>query len=196
MDRIYISGAVTGRPYRETLTKFEIAEQRLRDKGVDVVNPTKNGLGESVAWELHMAVNIVNLIGCTGIYMLKDWEMSKGATLERNIAEVTNKTIIYEQEQEFATIKRGIQDGTGITYLDIIGRCREIKYVFAREIFAKLMSDQGKGGSEIARIMHRDHATVIYYLRKYKEDLQYTPQFIDMNTKTQDAINKINNVLK
>ena len=92
--KIYISGQISGLPLDEVKAKFQDAEKRIVEHGYEAVNPLKNGIPDSEAWEVHMAADIVLLLDCDAIYMLPGWESSKGATLEKNIAERTGKKIL------------------------------------------------------------------------------------------------------
>ena len=65
----------------------------------------------------------------------------------------------------------------GVAFYDIVGESREQKHVFARMIFAKLCREEGATVVKIAKEMKRNHATIIYYLRKYPDDYQYTHEF-------------------
>ena len=89
--KIYISGQISGLPLDEAKAKFQTVETKLKAQGYEAVNPLKNGIPDTEAWEVHMAADIVLLLDCEAIYMLPGWEASKGATLEKNIAERTGK---------------------------------------------------------------------------------------------------------
>ena len=82
-------------------------------------------------------------------------------------------TIIYEEAPAFVDIKQAIADALGVSFQDIIGRKRENKYVYARMIFAQLCRKEGATVLRIAKEMSHNHATVIYYLKKYQDDYKY-----------------------
>ena len=42
MEKIYISGQISGQPIEEVADKFEAAETMLKAQGYEVVNPLKN----------------------------------------------------------------------------------------------------------------------------------------------------------
>lgn len=92
--RVYISGKISGISPVEAKTKFEHAETFLKERGYEVVNPMKNGLSSSAPWKKHMIIDITLLFGCEAIYMLPCWEQSKGAQIERFIAEKTGMQFI------------------------------------------------------------------------------------------------------
>lgn len=177
MEKIYISGQIIGQPIEEVTAKFEAAEAMLKAQGYEVVNPLKNGIPANASWEVHAAMDVLILMGCKAIYLLPDWVFSKGATFEKNLAELTGKTIIYEEVPTFQQIKQAIAEGMGVAFYDIVGESREQKQVFARMIFAQLCREEGATVVRIAKEMKRNHATIIYYLRKYPDDYRYTPEF-------------------
>ena len=47
--RIYISGKISGLPYKEAEQRFEDAEALLTELGFEVINPLKNGHGERIS---------------------------------------------------------------------------------------------------------------------------------------------------
>lgn len=98
--KIYISGQISGLPLDEVKDKFQDAEKRIVEHGYEAVNPLKNGIPYTESWEVHMAADIVLLFDCDAIYMLPGWEASKGATLEKNIAERMGKKIIHQAQQK------------------------------------------------------------------------------------------------
>lgn len=177
MDKIYISGRISGLPIEDVTSKFEAAEAKLKAQGYEVVNPLKNGIPDNATWEVHVAMDVLLLMGCNIIYLLPDWSLSKGATLEKNLSELTGKKIIFEEAPAFQRIKQAISDGMGVSFYDIAGESREQKHVFARMIFAQHCREEGATVQRIAKEMKRNHATIIYYLKKYPEDYQYTPVF-------------------
>lgn len=190
--KAYISGQISGLPYDEVVAKFKEAEERLQAQGYETVNPMKNGLPDNAPWELHMALDIVQLLGCETIYLLPDWQQSKGATLEKTIAELTGKTMIYEEVPAFQLIKEAIASAMGISFVDIVGPSRKRKYVYARMIFAHLCWERGATKVAIARDIKKDHATVIYYLKKYNDDYQFTPEFREYANDVKKQLSKDN----
>ena len=90
--RVYISGAIAHHDISERKTTFadEIAW------GFEPVNPFKNGLPEEAHWREHMRADIALLLGCDYIYMLKGWELSKGAKLELDVASSCGIKVLFE----------------------------------------------------------------------------------------------------
>ena len=94
--RVYISGAIAHYDMAERKEAFGRAEELLRTEGYDPVNPFNNGLPEEAHWKAHMRADIALLLACDYIYMLKDWELSKGAKLELDVASSCGIKVLFE----------------------------------------------------------------------------------------------------
>ena len=192
MGKVYISGQISGLPIEEVKEKFSSVEAQLIAQGYEVVNPLKNGLPWNAPWELHIAMDIVLLMGCDTIYLLTGWDNSRGATLEKNFAELTKKKIIYEAAPAYSEIKQAITEVMGVSFADITGSCKELQLVYARKIFTQLTREAGLTVQAIGKLIQRSHATVIYYLRTYENDYNYTPEFRSIANKVKDYLKKLN----
>lgn len=90
---IYISGKVSGTT--DFYMRFEEAENYLIKLGYVPINPVRNApYGKE--WEYYMRNDIIKLMCCDSIYMLKGWRFSRGARLEHHIAKKLGFKIIYE----------------------------------------------------------------------------------------------------
>ena len=79
------------------MENFSAAEGRLVDQGWQVVNPAKMGwvLPEDASWEDFMRMDFMLLANCSAIYMLKNWERSRGAKAEMAFAREHGIAIMY-----------------------------------------------------------------------------------------------------
>lgn len=94
--KIYISGKISGIE-KEAKRKFESAEQVLNYAGwTDIVNPFKLPDNHDKTWRSYMKECINALLQCGAIYMLKNWEDSRGAIIEHDIAKAFDLLIFYE----------------------------------------------------------------------------------------------------
>lgn len=99
MVKLYISGKITGIDPESCEKKFLEAERRLKKLGYEVYNPFdeikqarmrrravfKTELDD---YNKIMALNIYNLLWeCDGVALLPDWKDSKGARIEKYVAE-------------------------------------------------------------------------------------------------------------
>ena len=95
--RVYISGPITGVP--DYMDKFAEAEKELKEKSYTVVNPAKinYGMPEDMTYEEYMEIDIRLIELCDAIYMIRGWEMSRGANREYGYASGLGKTIMYQK---------------------------------------------------------------------------------------------------
>lgn len=103
--KIYISGMITGCPIEAAREKFDQAARQIEAFGHTPVNPFDNGLDPSATWEQQIVKDIELLLGCDAIYLLKDWEQSRGARIEENVAREYGLEII--PQPEVAVFKSG-----------------------------------------------------------------------------------------
>ena len=82
--RLYVIGPVTG---RENLNRkvFEDAKEKLWDAGYDVLIP-HDVVPPDASHEQAMRLSIKTMLGCDGVAALTDWDESRGAKLEREVA--------------------------------------------------------------------------------------------------------------
>ena len=97
--KIYISGKISGTDLTETRKRFAAVAKATKRLGYEPVNPLDNGLSEHDTWEAHIVKDIATLLQCKAIYMLQDWQESKGARIEYYIATEIGMPIMYEIEK-------------------------------------------------------------------------------------------------
>lgn len=85
MTRIYISGAMTGKPDLN-FPLFNREAIRLRSMGYDVINPAELNPDPEASWHDCMKTDLKALLDCDAIALLDGWENSQGAHLELHIA--------------------------------------------------------------------------------------------------------------
>ena len=96
--KVYISGKITGLPANQVRAKFSSAEKHLTSIGYETVNPLDNGLTPEHTWAEHMIADIRLLFECDAIYLLSDWLDSRGALIEKHIAEILGLKIISQTQ--------------------------------------------------------------------------------------------------
>lgn len=85
--KVYISGPMTGYENYNRPAFNKVAD-KLRSQGYDVLNPAEIGLGPDATWQDYMREDIRMLTHADAIYLLDGWEQSRGATIEKQIADV------------------------------------------------------------------------------------------------------------
>lgn len=89
---IYIAGQISGRDNYKQF--FDDAQIRLEQEGHIVINPSFLPVG--LETDRYLPICLPMLDASDAIYLLKGWETSKGACLERLYAEYQGKKIIKE----------------------------------------------------------------------------------------------------
>lgn len=92
--KVYISGPVTGTT--DYPARFAQAAAFLRNHGYEVINPVAimAPMPESTTWEGYMAVSLSLLTQADAIYSLRGWRDSKGAVVERKMAEALGVEVL------------------------------------------------------------------------------------------------------
>ena len=95
--KVYISGPITGTI--DYIERFAKAEDKLAAKGYEVINPARvnSALPRSTTYRQYMDMSLTMLSMCDAIYMLHDWERSKGAQEEFAEAVKSGKEISFEE---------------------------------------------------------------------------------------------------
>ena len=98
---LYLSGPMSGLP-EFNYPAFKTAAERLRSKGHTVVSPHElpadclgcANIGHEHSWAEHMRVDLAALLTCDVIVLLPGWSQSKGAQLEKTVAEAVGMMVI------------------------------------------------------------------------------------------------------
>ena len=93
--KIYLAGPMTGIKDLN-YPAFNAEAARLRGLGYSVENPAENP--ECDSWEGYMRLAIAQLITSDAIALLTGWADSRGATIERALAQDLKMEILYAQD--------------------------------------------------------------------------------------------------
>lgn len=98
---IYIAGKISGEDRAKCTMKFGAAQMKLEKQGYNVVNPLALVNDWRIGWAEAMRICIAELvISCDAIYLLSDWQQSRGAVLEATIARALGLEIINTENTE------------------------------------------------------------------------------------------------
>lgn len=95
MKKIYICGKITDMVWGTARAKFKQVEEMLKDRGYAVVNPIELCSPET-DWQRCMRKDIRELVTCDAIYVMDNWQDSKGARIEVAVAKELNLEFIFE----------------------------------------------------------------------------------------------------
>lgn len=98
MTTYYISGKITpthGESQLDNLEQFNLAEEILQNEGHLVFNPARLEVEGGAPWEWYLARDLKYIFENRPVlYMLKGWEDSRGARLEKELAELLGLEIV------------------------------------------------------------------------------------------------------
>ena len=97
MEKIYISGKITGLDEHEAFKMFDEAENELIIQGYEVVNPMNIEHNHDKSWLNYMRTDIKALMECDCVYALNNWHYSRGAKIEVNLAKKLGMKVIYQK---------------------------------------------------------------------------------------------------
>lgn len=94
--RVYLSGKMTGLP-DFGFPIFNKHAASLRASGYEVINPAELDAQDAgpMTWEQYLRRDIAHLITCDGIALIPNWTDSRGAKLEKHIAEQLGMRVIF-----------------------------------------------------------------------------------------------------
>ena len=100
MKTYYLSGSISnGGTKKSSFERFNEAEEKLKSEGHTVYNPASWEQKEERAWEWYLARDLMLILKeKPTLYMLQGWEVSQGARLEKQWAELLNLDIEYEMD--------------------------------------------------------------------------------------------------
>lgn len=192
--RVYISGKITGLNYSKVEGYFSGAEAFLLSMGHEPINPLNNGLLRTSTWERHMVKDIELLMTCEAIFLLGNWVFSKGARIEKYIADEMGLKVMY-QTGDFTTdsrildVKRAIRVVTGLDFKDYVGESREKVLLFPRLIFCKHVKDMVEmPDKELAKLVNRSRSMVIQYIKNYPSEYKYNKEFRHIATNVENVL--------
>lgn len=193
--KVYISGKISGLELCTAMTKFSDAESLIEAIGMEPVNPLK-GAKLTNTWAQHMVRDIELLMGCNAILMLDNWTESKGARIEKFIAEELEMTIMYESiissvNAKIKIIKEAVEESTALTFDQYTRKSRKRSWYFARMIFVyHCMNCEDITIEEVASMVNRNNTSILRYLNNYRFEIKFNSQFRKLATKVEINLTK------
>lgn len=90
----YVAGKITGLPKDHVKSKFNMIANQLNGMGYQVVNPISIN-DDTKSWDVSMRNEIKKMLECDEVHLLPDWQESRGAQLERDIALRLGMQVVY-----------------------------------------------------------------------------------------------------
>jgi len=99
MKKIYIAGKVSGEHQIDCTEKFANAKKRIEAKGFKAINPIEEVGDWNITWDVAMKICIAKLLEADAVILLGDWPFSKGARVEKQLANNLNIPIFSFSKQ-------------------------------------------------------------------------------------------------
>lgn len=96
-NKIYISGKISGIE-NYAIHLFGKAEKEIECMNFEIVNPMKLPDNHDKTWRSYMNVCIRALVECDTIYMLTNYQDSRGAQVELKLALALGINVIFQKE--------------------------------------------------------------------------------------------------
>lgn len=181
--KTYISGKISGLEHNQAEQRFQEAEELLHSINLKPVNPMKNGLKHCSSWNDHIVRDIELLLSCKAILMLSNWRESKGARIEKKIADEMEMVVLFENNvsKNYSFVQRvenAIHETTGLLIKDYNQRSRNRLAYYSRLIFTyqcRVVANIPL--LEIAKIINRDRSTIYQYPLNYQDEVKFNPNF-------------------
>lgn len=125
--RVYNSGKISGLNFFDVQVKFEKADKEIEALGLNPVNPLNSWIPRKSPWLIHMVADTIILLSCKKIYLQEDWEDSKGAKIEKKIADRLGYEIIFQSDKVNAK-KVNIADDQKEAFLDAFLKGVKIRF--------------------------------------------------------------------
>lgn len=99
-NRIYIAGPMSGY-FKYNYPAFDAEKLRLESLGFEIESPADMGLEDAgFSWEDCMKAAIAKMMTCQGVSLLEGWEKSRGACIEKQLADSIGMDVYLPGELE------------------------------------------------------------------------------------------------
>lgn len=129
---------------------------------------------------------------CQGLYLLKGWQNSPEACIERHVSLGTGKAILFQSVEERKSardqqklvisvrIQEAIHEATGMTIDQYRVHSRVEGLFYARMIFAHQGKRLGLHPDDTAQDLNVSKSMIYHYLKKYGDEVMYNSEFRGM----------------
>lgn len=190
MGRIYISGNYSVFN-DEVIKQYQNAEDDLRKEGNEVINPLNTFIKELNAIERLKLAGVL-LCSCTGIYFLEGWELSNESRAEYMMSTALGINKSFEiacKLGDTEAVKNAVITAFSLNIGDLEKRCRTELFSLARMAATHLFIKYYNLKSEqIAPILKRDRATIIYYREKGRSEQMYNKDYLNKLNRAEDIL--------
>lgn len=170
----------------EDMERAESTIELLEQVGFDIVNPQETS-GDRIE---RLCGCIRALDGCEVVFMMSGWRSSWQAQHEYDYAVREGKIILFEESFRFVDrVKDAILKVMGLPFETYATRSRLQGSCYARMIFVHHCRADKMRLTAIAKLVGRDHSTILHYLNRYDDDMKYNAIFREYAERVNEILN-------
>jgi hypothetical protein len=96
IQKCYIAGAISGLSVPNYTHRFNKAKDEVAALGYQAVSPIELPHQHSQSWQDYMKEDLAELLQCSAVYVLANWQTSRGARVEVYMAKLLGLKLIYQ----------------------------------------------------------------------------------------------------
>ncbi len=96
--KMYLTGKITGLHVKDYTASFNYWKKFFTKKGYKVISPIDLPHNHKPEWKEYLKEDIKALVDCDFLFAMNNWQDSKGAKLEVEIARTLDIEIIWEDK--------------------------------------------------------------------------------------------------
>lgn len=93
----YIAGKISGLSEEEYTSNFLKAKEEVLILGLNPINPVELNHDHDKSWLSYMREDLSEMLKCSHVYALSNWEDSRGAKVEVTLAKELGISVIYQK---------------------------------------------------------------------------------------------------
>jgi len=96
MKKCYIAGKISDLEVSDYTTNFNVAKLEVKELGYEPISPLDLPHAHDKSWNNYMKEDLIAMLQCECVYVLRNWRHSDGAKIEVNTALSVGINIIHQ----------------------------------------------------------------------------------------------------
>ena len=99
------------------------------------------------------------------------------------------ESAIQRENYAIMRIQNAIHEVTGLRFHQYTTKSRKREFFFARMLFVYHARKLKMSLTQIAKYVHRDHSSILHFLKKYEDDFNFNYQFRQLALQVNQLLN-------